>query len=79
MGKKKESLEFEAAFTRLEEIVGKLESGDPHLDESLKLYQEGIELIQSCSKKLENAEQTIKQLTLENDKSSSMGEFDEEA
>lgn len=77
MGKKKESLKFESAFSRLEEIVGKLESGESSLDESLKLYQEGIELVKSCSEKLENAEQTIKQLTVDNTGNIFLEEFNE--
>lgn len=62
MAKKKESLEFEAAFAHLEDIVAKLESGESSLDESLRYYQEGMELVKTCSKKLENAEQSIKEL-----------------
>ncbi len=79
MVKKKESLEFEAAFDRLEEIVSKLESGESSLDESLSLYQEGIKLVNSCSEKLENAEQSIKQLMSDNTGNLSVEEFDEKA
>ncbi|MBC8216691.1 MAG: exodeoxyribonuclease VII small subunit [Candidatus Marinimicrobia bacterium] len=80
MAKKKETLEFEAAFTRLEDIVAKLESGgESSLDDSLKYYQEGMELVQSCTKKLESAEQSIKQLTEDSEGNSILGDFDEKA
>jgi exodeoxyribonuclease VII small subunit len=53
---------FEKALNRLEEIVGKLESGDLSLDESLKIFQEGIELSRYCTKKLSEAESRVKKL-----------------
>lgn len=52
-------LTFEAALARLEEIVGKMESGNAMLDESLSLYEEGVKLIQFCSKALDDAEQKV--------------------
>ena len=51
---------FEAAMTRLEEILHTLENGSESLDASLKLYEEGVSLIRSCSSILENAEQSVK-------------------
>lgn len=58
---------FEKAMTRLEQIVGMLESGRCTLDESLKLFEEGTKLTAYCSKMLKNAEQKIVKLTsLEN-------------
>ncbi len=47
---------FEQALERLEEIVQKLESGNVSLDESIKIYQEGILLSKKCSKMLQEAE-----------------------
>lgn len=52
-------LKFEDQLNRLEEIVGRMESGDLTLDESLKLYEEGVKLSQSCSKRLEEAQKRI--------------------
>ncbi|MBL7060037.1 MAG: exodeoxyribonuclease VII small subunit, partial [Candidatus Marinimicrobia bacterium] len=49
------------------------------LDDSLKYYQEGMELVQSCTKKLESAEQSIKQLTEDSEGNSILGDFDEKA
>ena len=55
-----ENLSFETAMTRLEEIVIKLEEGKVSLDDSLKLYEEGIALVRLCSNRLDEAEQKIK-------------------
>ena len=49
------TMTFEDAMTRLEEIVGKLESGKVSLDESLKLYEEGCKLAKKCLEQLEKA------------------------
>ena len=59
-GKKK--MTFEDAVARLEEIVNHLESGDMELEESLKLFQEGTELVASCGKLLDEAELTVKKI-----------------
>ena len=53
---------FEDAFSRLEDIVEKLESGDAALEESLDLYAEGMKLVRFCGKKLNVAEQKIERL-----------------
>jgi exodeoxyribonuclease VII small subunit len=50
---------FETALKRLEEIVQALEKGDLSLDESLRLYEEGIKLSRLCHAKLEDAEGKI--------------------
>lgn len=55
---------FEESMTRLEEIVRTLESGNATLDESLKLYEEGIALVRVCSSKLDDAEKKIKLLNV---------------
>jgi exodeoxyribonuclease VII small subunit len=46
---------FESALTRLEEIVKKLEKGDLPLEQSLKLFEEGVKLARACNKRLEEA------------------------
>jgi exodeoxyribonuclease VII small subunit len=53
---------FENTLKRLEEIVQRLESGDLSLDESLKLFEEGIELSRLCTKKLSEAEAKVEKL-----------------
>ena len=50
---------FEEAMERLEQIVETLESGDLVLDESLKIFEEGMGLVNFCTKKLEEAEQKV--------------------
>jgi exodeoxyribonuclease VII small subunit len=57
---KKENMTFEAATLRLEEIVKLLERGNSSLDESLKLYEEGVALVRFCNEALDNAEKRIK-------------------
>jgi len=53
---------FEAALTQLEEIVQKLEKGELTLEESLKLYEDGVRLSRLCHGKLEEAEGKIEML-----------------
>ncbi len=50
---------FELAVSRLEEIVRKLESGKATLDESIKLYEEGVSLVRIASEKLGEAKSKI--------------------
>ena len=67
---------FEEAMTRLEEIVRALESGDEGLDRSLKLYEEGIGLVRTCTDRLDRAEQTVKMLQLRADGSVTAVDFE---
>ena len=53
---------FEAALKQLDEIVLRLEKGELALEESLKLYEEGIRLSRLCHAKLEEAEGKIELL-----------------
>lgn len=55
-----QEMTFESAMARLEQIVNRLESGKATLDDSLKLYEEGIALVRLCSDRLDKAEQKIK-------------------
>ncbi len=59
---KKENLTFEIAVARLDEIVKLLERGNTSLDDSLKLYEEGVGLVRFCNGELQNAEKKIKML-----------------
>ena len=61
-----EQQSFEEAIKRLEELVGKLEAGDVPLEDMLKLYEEGAQLIKFCLEKLDNAEMKIKKLSANN-------------
>lgn len=55
-------LNFEQSLARLDEIVRHLEKGDLPLSDSLKLFEEGTSLINSCSKMLDEAEQKVVKL-----------------
>ena len=55
-------LKFEEAMQRLQEIVGKLESGEESLEDSMKLFQEGAKLSAQCYQMLDKAEQKITEL-----------------
>lgn len=59
---KKENMTFESASARLAEIVKILEQGNSSLEESLKLYEEGVLLVRFCNDSLDNAEKKIKML-----------------
>ena len=57
------TMTFEQAMERLGEIVARLESGEESLEDSLKLFEEGAALSSQCYKKLDKAEQKIRNLT----------------
>jgi exodeoxyribonuclease VII small subunit len=52
----KPEINFEVALKRLDEIVGLLEKGNIDLDKSLKLFEEGVELVKLCDSKLKEIE-----------------------
>lgn len=54
---------FEEAFSSLENIVEKMESGELSLDESLAAFEEAIKLVKFCNSELEQAEQKVRVLT----------------
>ncbi len=53
---------FEHSLKRLEEIVERLEEGNVPLEQSIKMYEEGINLSKACVEKLLRAEQKVKSL-----------------
>jgi exodeoxyribonuclease VII small subunit len=53
---------FEENMQRLEQIVRAMERGDVALEASLKLFQEGTELVRSCGKLLDEAELQVKKI-----------------
>ncbi len=61
--KKEKEVRFEDAMKRLEEIVGLLEAGDHPLDDSLKLFEEGIKLVKQANQVLSQAQQKVELLT----------------
>lgn len=58
---------FEENMQRLEQIVRAMERGDVALEESLKLFQEGTQLVQSCGKLLDEAELQVKKIATASD------------
>ena len=55
-------MDFEKKLTRLEEIVAKMEGGNLTLEESLKLFEEGVKNSRECQKQLTKAEEKVKVL-----------------
>lgn len=60
MAEKKQT--FETALQELEKIVRKLEDGDLSLEESLKLFEDGVKLSRECQERLNQAERRIEVL-----------------
>ena len=53
---------FESNMQRLEQIVRAMERGDVALEESLKLFQEGTDLVRSCNQLLDQAQLQVKKI-----------------
>jgi exodeoxyribonuclease VII small subunit len=58
---------FETAMKRLEEIVAEMEQGELSLEDSLKIFEEGMELSKFCYDKLNQAEQQLKRIVKKDD------------
>jgi len=69
---------FEAALARLEELVKELEQGDLPLEQSLKLFEEGIKLSRICNRRLEDAERRVEILLKDETGNVVAQPFDEE-
>ncbi len=74
----KETMTFEASMQRLEQIVRAMERGDVALEESLKLFQEGTELVRSCQKLLDEAQLQVKKIMTAPDGSPVEEDFQDE-
>jgi exodeoxyribonuclease VII small subunit len=70
---------FETALARLEEIVTELESGELALEQSLKLFEEGVKLARICNARLEEAERKVEVLLKDKAGNLTAKPFDEEA
>jgi exodeoxyribonuclease VII small subunit len=55
-------MNFEKAFTQLQEVVKKLESGSLTLEDSLQAFEEGVKYTRFCQESLTQAEQKVEQL-----------------
>ncbi|MGL4936738.1 exodeoxyribonuclease VII small subunit [Shewanella sp.] len=67
MAKKPENLSFEESLGELERIVTELEQGDISLDDALKQFERGINLVRHSQAKLEQAQQKVTILLQQND------------
>ncbi len=56
------TMDFEKKLNRLEEIVQKMEKGELSLDDSMKLFEEGVKLTRECQTQLTKAEVQVKKL-----------------
>ena len=62
MGKKMKANSFEESINRLEEIVDKMESGESSLEQNLKWFEEGMDLIKTCQTHLVDADKRVQEL-----------------
>ncbi len=67
MAAAKKEPSFEQSLKRLEAIVDKLEGEDLALEESLKLFEEGVKLAEACGKRLDEAEKKVTLLLKDRD------------
>lgn len=58
---------FEKNMDRLEEIVARMEKEEVSLEDSMKLFEEGVKLARTCSERLDKAEKKIEILVKEKD------------
>ena len=70
---------FEESMVRLEQIVRAMERGDVALEESLKLFQEGTDLVRNCQKLLDEAQLQVKKIMTAPDGSPVEEAFQDEA
>lgn len=61
--KKQQEFNFEDKLGELEQLVSKMEEGDLGLEDSLKAFEHGVNLVKECQQALEKAEQKVKVLT----------------
>ena len=69
---------FETSMQRLEQIVRAMERGDVPLEESLKLFQEGTDLVRACGKLLDEAELQVKKVMTNPDGTPATEDFDDD-
>ena len=78
MSKKHTHHTFEQSLSRLEKIVTMIEQGDVALEESLNLFEEGIQLSKECMETLHKAELRVKKLTKDINGKFQLTEFEEQ-
>lgn len=75
--KKIEDVPFEDYLKKLEEIVNQLEEGELTLDESVNIYEEGMNISKICLEKLNKTKKKIEQLVIEDEEKYSTKPFSE--
>lgn len=75
----KKKVDFETSMLRLEEIVNLLERGEAPLEQAMKLFEEGAQLLRECTAQLDEAEQKVTLLTAGPDGTPEVRAFEGEA
>ena len=57
--RKKEEMSLEEMFSKMENIIGEMEKGDVKLEESFRLYNEGMQLLKKCSEPIDTVEKKV--------------------
>lgn len=70
---------FEEKMIRLEQIVRSMERGEVALEESLKLFREGTDLVAQCGKLLDSAQLEVKKVMTDADGSPVLEDFADDA
>ncbi len=68
---------FEDSMKRLEEVVGKLEGEEVSLEESLKLFEQGVKLMRTCHLRLSEVEEKVQTLVTDEKEGGKLVEFKE--
>lgn len=74
---KKDQASFESKVKRLEEIVSIIESSEVDLEESIKLFEEGMRLSKECQKSLDAAEKKVQVLMTDESGHSELKDFND--
>lgn len=57
-----EEFRLEAAFDQIEELLQKLQDGEVSLEESFRLYEQGMKLLQKCNENIDHVEKQMLQI-----------------
>jgi exodeoxyribonuclease VII small subunit len=74
----KKTVPFEESLAELEQLVERMEQGNLALEESLKLFERGVQLTRTCQKALKEAEQKV-QILLETNAEPTLQPFTDES
>ena len=76
---KKNEISFEQALEELQNIVTALEAGNVGLDQSLGLYERGVELVRLCNDRLDAAQQRVNAVHVQADGTLTVAPFSRQA